>query len=52
MGARYTEVISYIGFSLMCVAMYFDDVIIAATFHDITALIFGIGIFVEGMRLI
>ena len=52
MGARYTEVISYLGFSLMCFAMYFNKVVIAALFHDVTALIFTIGIFVEGLRLI
>ena len=49
---RYTEIISYVGFSVMCIAMHLDNVFIAALCHDLTALIFGLGIFVEGLRMI
>ena len=50
MGRRYTEIATYVGFSIMCIATRFEYITIAALFHDLTAVVFGLGIFVEGLR--
>ena len=49
---RYTEKAVYVGFTVMCIAQRTHYFVGAALFHDITSLVFGLGLFVEGIRLI
>ena len=48
---RFSEKAAYMGFFLMCISKRLDFEGWAAIWHDITAVVLGLGIFVEGARL-
>ena len=48
--ARYTERLTYLGFTAMCLCQRFDLTIPAAFLHDFTCLILAFGCFIEGVR--
>lgn len=49
---RYSEKAVYVGFTAMCIFQRAEITSMAALFHDMTSVILGLGLFVEGIRLI
>lgn len=48
---RFSEKAAYVGFFLMCISKRLNFDGWAAIWHDLSAVILGFGIFVEGARL-
>ena len=48
---RYSERAVYLGFGMMCLFQRLDMMAPAALCHDVTTLVLGFGLFVEGIRL-
>ena len=49
---RYGEKLAYVGFAGMCVSQRIAYVQPAAFLHDLTSVVMGLSIFIEGVRLV
>ena len=48
---RYGEKATYVGFTAMCVCQRLFYLQAAAAMHDLTSLVLGFSVFIEGVRL-